>query len=151
MESKVLIKTAKTNLDKLKDNALLIGFFKDKQQLSQELKYLDSKLGSLISSYLKNNKFEGEKGELKNIFTNKDVKNVVLLGLGEEGKFNLDALSSSIADASKRLRESGMETFSIYLDSFSDRKFKEGEIVEKIVLSALIGLYKFTKKKRLSR
>src|SRR3989344_7786271 len=145
MESKVLIKTAKTNLDRLKDNALLIGFFKDKQQLSQELKYLDSKLGGLISSYLKNNKFEAEKGELKSIFTNKDVKNVVLLGLGEEGKFNLDILSSSIADASKRLRESGMETFSIYFDSFSNSKFKSEEVAEKIALSCLIGLYKFTK------
>ena len=145
MESKTIIKTSKTNLDKLKDNALLIGFFKDKSQLSHELKYLDSKLGSLISSYLKNNKFEGEKGELKNIYTNKDVKNVVLLGLGEEEKFSLDVLSSSIADASKRLRESGMETFSIHLDSFSNGKFKENDAVEKIALSCLIGLYKFTK------
>ena len=145
MSDKISIKTSKIALDKLKDNALLIGFFKDKPQLSNELKYLDNKLGNLISSYLKNNKFEGEKSELSNIYTNKDVKNVILLGLGEEGKFSLDVLSSSIADAAKRLRESGMETLSIYFDSFNNGKFKNEEAVEKIALSCSIGLYKFTK------
>src|SRR3989338_3641231 len=38
-----------------------------------------------------------------------------------------------------------MEKLSIYFDSFSNSKFKSEEVAEKIALSCLIGLYKFTK------
>ena len=88
--------------------------------------------------------FKGEKGEVKNIYLNKNIKNLVLVGLGEEEKFGLDTLAAAIADVSKKLRDNGTESFSVLLSSFSQNKFKEQEAVEKIALGALLGLYKFT-------
>src|SRR3989338_8372844 len=137
------VKAIKSELSKVKDSALLIGFLKNKLDLSGDLKKFDGELGSLISSYIKNNGFKGEKGEAKSIYANKNVKNIVLIGLGEQDKFNFDVLSAAIADASKRLRDNAAESFSIYLDSFSNG-FNDGELAEKIALSALMGLYKFT-------
>lgn len=140
------VKVSKTELNNVKDNTLLIGFFEGKS-LGAELRIFDNNLSNIISSYIKNNNFKGEKGEIKNIYVGKNIKNIVLVGLGEEDKFGFDLLSTIIADASKRLRDNGAESFSIFLNSFGQGKFKDEEIFEKIILSALIGMYKFTEYK----
>jgi len=136
-------KVLKSELSKVKDNALVIGFFKDKLSLSGELKKLDKDFNNIISSCIKNNDFNGEKGEAKSVYLNKNIKNIVLVGLDEEEKYSLDILSNTIADVSKRLRDNGTESFSIFLNSFSNGKFRDEELVEKIALSSLMGLYKF--------
>ncbi len=144
---RVTVRALRVESSKVKDDVLLIGFFKDKVGLSGEIKKFDNKLNNIISSYIKNNDFKGEKGETRSIFVNRNVKNIVLVGLGEENKFSFDVLSNVAADASKRLRDNGTESFSVFLDSFKNGKFKDNEIVEKIALSSLIGLYKFTEYK----
>jgi len=147
MEQKTSIVVSKIGLGKIKDNALLIGFFKNKLSLDRDLKKLDEEFDNIISSYVKSNSFKAEKGEAKSIFVNKNIKNVVLVGLGEENKFSLDVLSNMIADISKRLRDNETNTFSVYLNSFLNNKFKDAEVIEKLALSSLIGLYKFTEYK----
>src|SRR3989338_8600443 len=141
------VKALKIGLGKVKDDALLVGFFKEKLGLSPELKKLDSQFGNVISSCIKTSGFKAEKGEFKNIYVNKNIINIVLAGLGEESKYNPDVLAAVIADASKRLRDNGAESFSIFLDSFNNGKFKNEEIAEKMALSSLMGLYKFTEYK----
>lgn len=146
------ITALKSDLSKLKDNSLLIGFFKGKLALSPELKEIENEFGNIIGSYIENNSFKGDKGELRSIYAgrnikNIDIKNIVLVGLGEENKFSLDILSAIIADASRRLRDNGVESFSIFLNSFTANRFKDEEAVEKIALSLLMGLYRFLKYK----
>ena len=141
------VRILKVDLSKIRDNALLIGFFKDKLGLSDEIRKFDNELGNVIGSFIRNNDFKAEKGEAKNIFVNKNIKNIVLVGLGEKEKYNLDALSIVVADVSKKLRDNGSESFSVFLSSFNNGKLKDEEIVEKITLSSLMGLYKFTEYK----
>src|SRR3989338_4925781 len=132
---------------KIKDDALVIGFFKDKTGLSNELKKFDSDNGNIISECIRSSKFIGEKNSIKSIFLNKSIKNIVLVGLGEEEKYDLSVLSGIIADVSKRLRDNSTESFSIYMESFKYNKIDDGQLIEKISLSCLIGLYKFTEYK----
>ncbi|MBI2651891.1 hypothetical protein HYX00_00365, partial [Candidatus Woesearchaeota archaeon] len=145
------IKVLKAELSEVKDNSLLVGFFKEKLSLSNELKKFDSQLSNLISSFIKDNNFKGEKGEVKSIYVNKNIKNIVLVGLGEENKLDFDIISTVIADVSKRLSGNETESFSIFLNSFNNGKFKEEEVFEKLVLSCLIGLYKFNEFKTKDR
>ncbi|MEK6983914.1 MAG: leucyl aminopeptidase [Nanoarchaeota archaeon] len=147
----VSISLFENELSKVKDTALLLGFFKGNLSLSGELQELDSSLGNVISSFMKDNHFKAEKGELKNIYISKNIRNIVLVGLGEENKYNLDVLSTVMADASKRLRDNDTESFSIFLDSFNPKKFKDNEIIEKTALSVAIGLYSFTEYKTKDR
>ena len=149
--SSISVKALKKELTKVKDSALLIGFFKEKLSLNEEFKKLDMQFGGIISSCIKNNGFKAEKGEIKSVYTNKNIKNIVLVGLGGEKKYNFDVLSAIIADASKRLRDNSTESFSIFLSSFGNGKFKDEELVEKIALSSLIGLYRFTEYKTKDR
>lgn len=140
---KTSVVVSKTELSNVKDNALLIGFFKDKSSLTGELKKLDNEYGNIISAYIKNNSFKAEKGEVKSIFVNKNIKNIILVGFGEEGKYSFDVLSNTIADVSKKLRDNSTESFSIFLESFKNNRLSDEELVEKTALSSLIGLYKF--------
>jgi leucyl aminopeptidase len=144
------VKILKTELSKTRDDAAIIGFFKGKLALSPELKKLDRAIGEALSFYIRNSGFKGDKGEFGSVFANNGIKNIVIAGLGEEQKYSLDILSSAVADASKRIRGNGAESFSIYLDSFKN-KFKEEEAAEKAALSSLIGLYQFTKFKTKDR
>ncbi|MEK6946464.1 MAG: leucyl aminopeptidase [Nanoarchaeota archaeon] len=137
------IKVAKDELTKISDNSLVVGFFKSKTNLPGELKKFDDENGNLVSSYIKDTEFEAEKGEIKNIYANKKVKNVVLVGLGEEDKFNFEVLSNAVADAAKKLRDSSAGSFTLYLSSFRNNKLSEEETVEKIVLSLRMALYRF--------
>lgn len=141
------LKVLKTDLSKIKDDSLLIGFFKDKIELNAGFKKLDKSLNGIISSCIKNRDFKAEKGEVKTIYINKEIKNIVLVGLGESDKYDHEALSTIIADASKKLRDNGIGSFSILLDSFNNGKFREEEVIEKVALSSLAGLYKFTEYK----
>ncbi len=137
------VRVLKVELTKIKDNDLLIGFFKEKLRLGNEFREFEN----IISSYIKDNDFKGEKGEVKSIYANKNVKNIVLVGLGEEERYNFEVLTNTIGDVSKRLRDNGTQSFSIYLNSFINSKLKGDEAVEKITLACLIGLYKFTEYK----
>ena len=137
------VKVLKAELAKIKDDALLIGFFKDKLTLSSDLKNLDKEYGAAIDSFIKSHDFKAEKGENQRIFVNKNIKNVILVGLGEEEKYNPDALSTIIADVLKKLRDNKIQSASIFLSSFGN-KFKDEEAIEKIALSSLIGLYQFS-------
>ena len=150
-KSSASLKVLSMELGKLKCNALLIGFLKGKLNLDGELKRLDNEYDNIISSCIKNNNFMGEKNEVKNIYANKSIKNIVLVGLGEQEKYNFDVLSNVIADVSKRMRDSGTESLSIHLDSFANGRLEYEEAVEKIALSLLIGLYKFTEYKTKDR
>lgn len=139
----VSVKVAKDELTKIKDNALVVGFFKNKTNLQGELKKFDGENGNLVSSYIKDMKFEAEKGEIKNIYINKKVKNAVIVGLGEEDKFNFEVLSNAVADAAKKLRDSSADSFTLSLSSFKNNKLSEEETVEKIALSLRMALYRF--------
>ncbi len=147
MERGVISLRVLKDLSKVKDNSLLAGFFKEKTGLGPELRNLDKPLNGIISSCIKNRDFKAERGEIKNIYINKDIKNIVLVGLGESDKYDYETLSTIIADVSKKLRDNGVESFSIFLDSFNNGKLREEEVIEKIVLSSLAGLYKFTEYK----
>src|SRR3989344_1775179 len=113
-------KVLKAEVDSVKDGALVLGFFKDKVWLDSGMKKLDAKLNGIISNYIKNNDFKGEK-EVKSIFAGKEIKYIVLLGLGEEEKFTIDCLCNSIGDISRKLRDSKVESFTLHLDSLKGK------------------------------
>ncbi len=145
------VKISRTKPGAAKSNAVLIGFFKENIKLSPEVKGIDDRYGNLISSYLKNNYFKAEKGEARNLYAGKDIKNIVLVGLGEESKYTLDIVGSVIADCAKKMRDSDIESYSILLSSFASSGMAENELAEQITIASLMGLYKFTEFKTKDR
>ncbi|MBI2658038.1 leucyl aminopeptidase [Candidatus Woesearchaeota archaeon] len=134
-----------------KDNTLVFCFFKDKLVFSKSLEELDRNLDNAISNPIKNKHFKGEKSEIREVYAHKHMKNILLVGLGEEQKLTFDVLKNIIADASKKIRNNGAENFSIFLDSFTSNRLNEADVIENLVLSSLMGMYQFTEFKTKDR
>ena len=90
----VSVNISNDDISKIKENVLIAGFFKDKANVEGRLKQLDAAYGSVITSFIKDSNFKGDKNSVKSIYTNKSIKNIVLVGLGEEEKYSFDVLSS---------------------------------------------------------
>ena len=67
------VSVSKTDFANIKDNALLMGFFKDKTALSSELKKLDNETNNAISCYIRDMNFKGDKGEARTVYLNKKI------------------------------------------------------------------------------
>jgi len=142
------ITTSALNLDKLTYTTLVIGFFEGKLDLSNKVKQVNDKFDNIIGACFKNKDFKGEKGETKNLFINKkNLKYIVLVGLGEQDKYKLETFNSIIGNISKKLRSSNVEKFGILLETFSNSKIDEAQVAENAVISARLGLYQFTEYK----
>ncbi len=140
---KINISVSKEDVSKIKDEALIIGFFKGKLKLEGPVKELDGKCSGIISEFIKENTFKGDKNEAKSVYARGNVKNIILVGLGEEERYNANVMTAVVADTLKKLKASGIKNCSIVLDSFVG-KLNEEDAVEKITVSSLLGLYKFT-------
>ncbi|MBL7055780.1 leucyl aminopeptidase [Candidatus Woesearchaeota archaeon] len=122
---------------------VVLPFFQDKLKLDKNTSKIDNSIGRNISKEIKNKDFKGENGEIRSIYTGKNPKYVMLLGLGEEKKFEAKKLMKTISDASRKIRSMGIESFSLYLESIKNKKVGFEEVLEKTVLSFNLGLYQY--------
>jgi len=140
------LRTSNIGLTKLKTNTLVLGFFKENLNLGKELSEIDRQCGNAISTFI-SSFFKGEKCEIRNIYLNKDIKNLFLIDLGEKEKYDTRIALNALSDASRRLRDMGIESYSLQLSSFQHEKINNSDLVEKISIAALVGLYRFTELK----
>ncbi len=139
------IEVISKKLEEIKDNCLVIAFFEDKLNLSNEIASFDKTLGNVISNSIKNKDFKAEEGEKKLLYLNARIKYLALLGLGKEEKFSLNKLMGNIAALSRKLRSSGIKSFTICMDSFKNKSYDNALYLEKIAQSIILSLYRFNR------
>ncbi|MDP6647893.1 MAG: leucyl aminopeptidase [Candidatus Woesearchaeota archaeon] len=132
-------------LEEIKDQCLGIAFFEDNLKLRNEIKNLDNSINNAIGNSIKNKDFKAEKNEVKTFYINKNIKYLALLGLGKENDFDLNKLMDATSNLSKKLRNSGIETFSLALNSFKNKNYEHDIYLEKITQAITLSLYQFTK------
>jgi len=128
----------------VKDNCLLIGFFENRLNLSNELKKFDNSNGNIISKAIKNKDFKAEYGEFKPLFVESNNLNcIALLGFGKEKEFSKSKYMEGFGNVSRQIRSLGFESFSVYFNSFTH----EGPSFEaqfgKSVIALDLGLYQY--------
>ena len=132
-------------LEQIKDQCLVIAFFEDKLKLNNEISKLDKSTDNIISASIKNKDFKAEKDEVKTLYINKNIKYLVLLGLGKEQEFNLDKLMGTIACLSKKLRNSNIKSYTLDLNSFKNKNFNNDTYIEKITQAIILSLYQYNR------
>ena len=144
----VKINVSGKSIGEVKDKGLVIAFFEDKLSLDNEVKKLDKIIGNVISSSVKNKDFKAEEGEIKTIYVNNtNLKHVVLVGLGKQEGFKASKLMNSLGNVSRHLRAMGVDSFSVYLDSFKNKDFSFDNYLEKSIEALFLSLYQFTEYK----
>src|SRR3989338_4230570 len=121
------------NIAEIKDGCIAIAFFEDRLNLNKDIEKLDSALDDAIKNSITNKLFRAQTDEIKTSYLkNQGIKCIALIGLGKEKEFNLNKLMDSVSNLSKKLRAMDIKSFSIYLDSFSNRNFEFNAYLEKI-------------------
>jgi leucyl aminopeptidase len=139
------VEAAGKRLADVEDKCVIIAFFEDSLKVSSEVKGFDN---GIIESCIKNKDFKAEENEVKVIYVNKaNVKYAALLGLGKEKKFNSDKLMNVMGNMSKKIRDMGIDSFSVYLESFRSSKFDACSYSGKITQAIVLSLYQFLKYK----
>jgi len=134
------------NIAEIKDGCIAIAFFEDRLNLNKDIEKLDSALDDAIKNSITNKLFRAQTDEIKTSYLkNQGIKCIALIGLGKEKEFNLNKLMDSVSNLSKKLRAMDIKSFSIYLDSFSNRNFEFNAYLEKITQAVALSLYQFTK------
>jgi len=139
------IELTSKKLEEIKDNCLVIAFFEDNLKPNNEINKLDKEINNVISNSIKNKDFKAEESEIKTFYLNNKLKYLALLGLGKEKDFSLNKLMSAVGNLSKKLRDSDIKTFSLYLDSFKNKNYDSDVYLEKISQAIILSLYQFNK------
>lgn len=139
------IRVISQKLEAVKDDCLAIAFFEDKLRLSDALGSLDKSLNNAISNSIKNKDFKAEKNEVKILYVDRGIKYLALLGLGKEKCFSLNKLMDTTSNLSKKIRNSGIKGFSLFLDSFRNKNYGHDAYLEKITQAIALSLYRFIK------
>lgn len=136
MHKEAVLELKKTTLE---GECLILCFYENQLGLSGNVKKLDVLSGGLLSSCLKKN-FTGEAGQVKSLYLGKEVSQIVLLGLGKKAKFKQESFMDTLADATKALRNSGVENLAILADSL-----KQKDALRLCVYACALGLHRLSK------
>lgn len=131
-------KTAKTD-------ALVIPIFKGAGRVPALLNVVDKKL---IGRLMKNKEFMGERGETALDLSAGTVTKLLLLGLGDKDKLNLDGLYRATGAAVLKLKRSNSSEIALWLPKEVSEKFDAQDIGQMMAEGALISGYTFNQYKK---
>ncbi len=100
----VSIKAAKADVTKYRCDVLAVGMFSGAKELAGVAKQLDRKLGGAIRQSLDLGDFKGKTGSAATIYTagKLPAKRVMLVGLGDQKKVDIDAVRKAAACAANQ-------------------------------------------------
>ncbi len=129
-------------------DALIVGAVCKKDGIDVSLikpgKTVDELLNKLISELITDGEFKGKFGEILTIHTMRKLpaKRVVVVGLGEQAKVDLQSIQRASAIATRRSQEMGAHTIALTIDLENDRVSTE-QCIQAQVEGAFLGLYTF--------
>jgi leucyl aminopeptidase len=135
-------------IQKEKAELVVLGLIEDRAGLSPAATAVDQALSGQVAAIAAGD-FKGKAKELSLIYTpgKQTAKRVLLVGLGKEARFGLEAIRVAAGTAAKRAKELGVKAFSIEVLGADTGKVALGDTVQAIVEGAGLALYEFTELK----
>ncbi|HET8578826.1 MAG TPA: leucyl aminopeptidase [Methylomirabilota bacterium] len=124
--------------------ALVVGRYGEGARPTPAEAVLDRRLGGLLSSVLKSEKFEGKPGQLSYFQTGGRIPaaRVLVVGLGPKRDAGAEALRRGTATAVRRARDLGATSAAVFMPSES---VSPEQRAQAIVEGATLGTYRFEK------
>ncbi len=147
MPAKLEVKVERGDIASVETEAVVLGIFKDTRELSGAAKAVDDRLEGQLTAALREGDFTGKKGEtlLLRTFGKLPAKRVLLVGLGEREKFNLEVVREASAAAAKAGK--GFPELASVVHGAGVGGLAPDEAAQTVVEGALLGLYRFDKYK----
>jgi leucyl aminopeptidase len=128
---------------------IVLGLFEDHTGLSQTAAAVDQVLGGLIAQLTADGDFKGKTKELALLYTAgiETAKRILLVGLGKEAKFGVEAVRVAAGTVAKRVHELGVRKFSTEVFGAELHKLSLEDAVQAVVEGTGLALYEFTELK----
>lgn len=144
---KILLKNQK--VETIPCDVLIVNMFEGTKSLTGTTSAVDNELNGLIKKIIKEDNFKGKLGSTLTIRTqgNSKAKKIVLVGLGEKGKFDLDAVRKAYASALRQANRENAKTVSTILHGAGAGKISTKDSAEAIAEISHLALYKYDRYK----
>ena len=141
----VALKTQKVDFNKCKTDILAVGLFSDSKELDKLNKELNKKLNGAIDRLMELGDFKGKDGTSAVVYGNDQTgaKRILLVGLGEKKKANLDTIRYAAAHAAKKSVELKAKTMSLALHKAFGGKFDLSAIGQVCSEGTYFGSYRY--------
>ncbi|MBI1858390.1 MAG: hypothetical protein HYR97_04675 [Candidatus Melainabacteria bacterium] len=144
---KVVLKNQK--LETIPCDALIVNLFEGTKTLTGATAAIDNLLNGLLKKVIKEEEFKGKLSSTLVIRAGgkSKTKKVIVIGLGEKGKLNLDAMRKAYASGLRAAHREKAKTICTVLHGTGSGKVKAKDAAQAIAEISNLALYKFNKYK----
>ena len=134
------------DLTKEATEALVLGGYEDEPALPRAYRAVDKALGGQLRELRTSGEFSGKTQQSVLIHTRGALpaQRILLMGLGKKRDVTLDRVRQAMGTASKRIRQTGAQTFSAPPLGAEAVRAAASDVAQAMVEGALLGLYRFT-------
>ncbi|MCJ7778365.1 MAG: leucyl aminopeptidase [Sedimentisphaerales bacterium] len=142
---KIVVKTRTVDPNKIETDLLAVGHFSDDKGPQGAACQLDGKLNGAIERLLKLGDFKGKEGTSAIVYGTSAIKakRVLLVGLGEKKKAELDTVRKAAANAAKKAVEMGAKTLALALHKAFEGRFDATELGRALAEGTYLGGYRY--------
>jgi leucyl aminopeptidase len=136
-------------VQKEKGELIVLGVFEDQSGLSEAAAAVDQVLGGRIAQIITDGDFKGKASALTLLYSdgNAIAKRILLVGLGKEAKFGVEAIRVAAGVAAKRVRELEVKKYATEVFGLDLDTVRLADAVQAVVEGTGLALYEFTELK----
>ncbi|MFC1616998.1 leucyl aminopeptidase [Candidatus Margulisiibacteriota bacterium] len=135
----------KYDLNKIKEDGLILTLYKNEKQLNTILKIIDIQLNKKITQLKKEGIIQGKRGEMTVIygFGNCKINKIIIAGLGKKGKANYDTFRSVYGELGRKIEKEKIKSTIIEIPEFDNTEFEKDKVIQAITEGLILGSYEF--------
>ena len=140
-------------VEKVKGDALILGFFEDQKKFDPRVNHLDLLSGGVITNLMVKGDFKAKLNEIAVIYPSSQItfQRLVLVGLGIRTRSDLDKLRQASATVCKKARELKLKNILTALHWIAVPKTKDENRAQAVAEGFILGGYQMTEYKTLDK
>jgi len=133
------------SIDTVEDELIVVNLFEGVDKPGGATAAVDQALGGAIADAIAGGDFKGKKGEVAVFYTRSALPapRVLLVGLGLQDKFGLNAVREAAAAAAKKARALGVKSFSTIVHGAGAGGLTLESAAQAVVEGTILGLYRY--------
>ena len=133
------------SIQAIEDELIVVNLFEGVETPGGATGAVDSALGGAIREMISSGDFRGKKGEVAVIYPRGAIpaQRVLVVGLGSQEEFSLEAVRWAAASAARRARDLGASTFSSIVHGAGAGGFPLEVAAQAVVEGTMLGLYRY--------
>ncbi len=143
------VRTVQASITDIECDTLVVNLFQGVADTAGAAGAVDRALGGLLTDLIRQERFEGKAGQTLLVHTHGKLpaKRVIVAGLGEKDRFDLNAVRKASAAALRRAKECCSDSSATIVHGAGQGSLGIERAAQATVEGALIGIYEFLKYK----